>query len=179
MRIPVVCTVVAFGLVACRGTTSYVSGGGLANVRSGLPDSAPCNDVEQLGEEIALVATSVAPPKAAGGAIEDGTYVLTRSNLHTRDTAPGTKLVAFGKITMVVKGATSQLVKTAPDGRVSRTTVKRETSGTITIARTTCASPSSSDGSETVSTEYSATSTSFQFIAPGPAGAVVATYTKL
>jgi hypothetical protein len=177
MRIPVVCTVIALGLLGCHGTTAYVSGGGLAGVR-GLPDSAPCNDLEQQGTEIDLIATPVAAPKPVGGAIEDGTYVLTRSALHTKDSSPGTKLVAFGKITMVVNGTTSQLVKTSADGKVRRTTVKRETTGTVTISRTTCSSPSASD-SETASTEFTANGTMFQFITPGPAGTVVATYTKL
>lgn len=177
MRMPVVCTVVAFGLVACHGTTSYVSGGGLASVR-GLTDSAPCNDLDQQGAEVDLVASPVAPPRAVGGAIEDGTYVLIRSTLHTRDTSPGTRLVKFGKITMVVNGTTSQLVKTGADGLVRRTTVKRESSGTVTISRTICASPKASD-SETASTEFTATSGAVQFIARGPAGTVVATYEKV
>jgi len=177
MRIPVVHTVVAFGLVACHGTTSYVSGGGLASVR-GLPDAAPCNDLEQRGDEVALVASRVPPPRPVGGTIEDGTYVLIRSTLHTRDTSPGTKLVTFGKITMVVDGPISQLVTTAADGVVRRTTVKRESSSTVTISRTTCASPKPSD-SETASTEFTATSGSVQFITRGPAGTVVATYEKL
>jgi hypothetical protein len=177
MRIRVVCTVAAFGLVACHGTTSYVSGGGLAGVR-GLPDSAPCNDVEQQGTQVDLVASPIAAPRPVGGTIEDGTYVLTRSTLHTRDASPGTKLVTFGKITMVVNGTTSQLVKTAADGVVSRTTTKRESSSTVTISRTTCSSPKASDG-ETASTEFTAAGGTLQFIAPGPAGTVVATYVKL
>jgi hypothetical protein len=177
MRIPVVCTVVAFGLVACHGTTSYVSGGGLAGVR-GLPDSAPCNDLEQRGAEVDLVASPIGAPKPVGGIIEDGTYVLTRSTLHTRDTPSGTKLVTFGKITMVVNGTTSQLVKTGADGLVRRTTIKRESSSTVTISRTTCSSPKASD-SETASTEFTSANGSLQFITPGPAGTVVATYMKL
>ena len=177
MRIPVGCTVIAFGLVACHGTTSYVSGGGLASVH-GLPDNAPCNDLEQLGTEVDLIASPIASPKPVGGAIEDGTYVLTRSTLHTRDSSPGAKLVAFGRITMVVKGTTSQLVKTAADGQVRRTTVKRVSSGTVTMSQTTCASPTASD-SESSSTEFTSTGNALQFISTGPAGTVVATYTKL
>jgi hypothetical protein len=177
MRIPVVCTVIAFGLVACHGTTSYVSGGGLSSMR-GLPDNAPCNDIEQRGTEVELLASRIGAPKATGGAIEDGTYVLTRSTLHTKDTPAGTKLVNFGMITMVVNGGTAQLVKTTADGKVSRTTVKRTTASTVTISHTTCSSPSASD-SESASTEYTATPDSLQFITQGPAGTVVATYTKL
>ena len=177
MRIPVVFTVLAFGLVACRGTISYVSGGGLSSVRGGLPDEAPCNDIEQVGVPVDLIASPAAPPKASGGPIEDGTYILTRSTLHTRDTSPGAKLVAFGRITMVVKGTAAQLVKTGDDGKVRRTTVRRVSASTVTMSQTTCASPSASD-SESSSTEYTATSTTLQFISPGPAGTVVATYTK-
>jgi hypothetical protein len=179
MRIPVVCTVIAFGVVACHGTTSFVSGGGLSTVRGGLPDSMPCNDLEQHGTEVDLIASSVPAPKPVGGPIEDGTYVLTRSTLHTRETPTGAKLVTFGKITMVVKGATSQLIKTSADGQVRRTTVKREGTGTVSISRTTCTSPTASDGSETASTEFSATNGFLQFITPGPAGTVVATYAKI
>ncbi len=177
MRIPVLCTVIALGLVACHGTTSYVSGGGLASVH-GLPDSAPCNDLEQQGNEVDLIASPVPSPKAVGGVLEDGTYVLTRSTLHTKDSAPGAKLVTFGRITMVVKGTTSQLVKTGADGKVRRTTVRRVSAGTVTMSQTTCASPTASD-SESSSTEYTATGSAFQLISQGPAGTVVATYTKL
>ena len=35
MRIPVVCTVLALGVVGCHGTSSFVSGGGLSSVRTG------------------------------------------------------------------------------------------------------------------------------------------------
>ena len=177
MRIPIACTVIAFGLFACHGTTSFVSGGGLSSVR-GLPDNAPCNDIEQRGTEVELLASPIAAPKPVGGVIEDGTYVLTRSTLHTKDTPAGTKLVNFGMITMVVSGGSAQLVKTTADGKVSRTTVKRTTNTTDTISHTTCSSPRASD-SESASTEYTATRDSLHFITQGPAGTVVAAYTKL
>lgn len=179
MRIPVVCTVLALGVVGCHGTSSFVSGGGLSSVRTGVPDAPPCNDLEQQGAAIDLVASSVAAPKAVGGRIEDGIYVLSRSTLHTKDSSPGAKLLSFGRITMVVNGETSQLVKTGADGHVRRTTVKRESSGTVTISRTLCASPTATEGPDSASTEYTATSNSVQFITRGPAGTVVANYAKL
>jgi hypothetical protein len=179
MRIPVAFTVVAFGVAACHGTTSYVSGEGLATVTSAELDRGPCNSVEQRGKDVDLVGSSTAPPAPAGGTIEDGTYVLTSSVLHTKDKTSGAKLVGMGKITMLVQGPTSQLVRTGADGQVRRTTVSRVNAGDVTTSRTTCASPSSNDGKEPVSTRYTATSGMFQFITPGPAGTVVATYTKL
>jgi hypothetical protein len=179
MRIPVVCTVLAFGLAACHGSTAYVSGGGLASVRQGLPDAAPCNDLEQQGTEVELTASPALAPRATGGTIEDGTYVLTKSTLHTRDTPAGTKLVAFGRITMVVKSGVAQLVKTDAEGHMRRTSVKRTIAGTVTVATTTCASPVANPSPESSSVEFAATSNSVQFITPGPAGTVVATYTRL
>jgi hypothetical protein len=178
MRIPVVCTVAAFGLFACTGTTSYVSGAGLATVTSGDPNAPPCNDVEQQGREVDLVGSPAPPPTAAGGAIADGTYVLTSSVLYTKNSSPGAKLVGMGRTTILVQGPTSQLVQTGVDGSVRRTTVSRVSSGTLSTAKTLCA-PAASDVSKSTSTSYTATPTSFAFINPGPAGTVVATYTKL
>jgi hypothetical protein len=179
MRIAVIGGVVALALVSCRGTTSYVSGVGLATVTSADPNSAPCNDVEQQGREIDLVGSRAAPPAPAGGVIQDGTYVLTSSVLHTKDSPPGAKLVGMGRTTIRVQGATSYLVQTGVDGTERRTTVTRTSSGTVSTAQTMCPSASSSGSVKSTSTGYTATPTSFAFINPGPAGTVVATYTKL
>jgi hypothetical protein len=138
-----------------------------------------CNDLVQRGEEIELSGSRGAPPTAAGGTIEDGTYVLSSSTLYTHDRPDGAKLVEMGRITVVVNGTTSQLLRNTPDGRERRTTIEREASGTTTTLRTTCAWPNSSSSDPSSTTSYSATGTSFQYITPGPAGMIVSTYTKL
>jgi hypothetical protein len=181
MRIRVVVTVFAFGLFGCHKTTAYLNGDELISVSSTVPKIAPCNDIEQKGNDVDLSGSRDTAPTPAGGTIEDGTYVLTSSTLHTKEKPHGAKLVAMGKITMVVKGATTQMVRSTPNGRERRTTVSRESSGSEATLHTTCASPSStsSEPESKVTTGYTATSKSFQFITPGPAGTVVSTYTKL
>jgi hypothetical protein len=179
MRIRVVVTVFAFGLFSCHKTTAYLNGDELISVSSTVPKIAPCNDIEQKGTEVDLSGSRDPAPTPTGGTIEDGTYVLTSSTLHTKDKPHGAKLVDMGRITMVVKGATTQMVRNAPNGRERRTTVDRESAGTEATLHTTCASPSSSEPESKVTTGYTATSKSFQFITPGPAGTVVSTYTKL
>src|SRR5688572_25667810 len=109
MRIPVICTVLALGLFGCHRTTSYVNADNLVRLTSGVPDSAPCNDLEQHGGDVELAGSREAAPAPAGGTIQDGMYVLTSSTLHTHARSHGAKLVGMGKITMLVNGSTSQL----------------------------------------------------------------------
>lgn len=178
MRIPVVLTVLALGLCSCTKVTAYLNADDLTTAASKSPNAAPCNDLEQHGDEVELAGSREAAPTPQGGTIEDGTYVLTSSTLHTKDKPHGSKIVELGKITVVVSGSTSQMVRNGTDGRERRTTVNRASSGTTATLHTTCASPTF-NGSESTTTKYTATSSSFQFITPGPAGTVVATYTKL
>src|SRR5690349_8496613 len=111
MRLPVVCTVVlALGLFACHESTAYVNADDLAGP-SKAPDAESCNDLEQQGKEVDLSGSRESPPTPSGGAIQDGTYVLVRSTLHTQKKAHGAKLVGMGKLTMRVNGQTSQLVR--------------------------------------------------------------------
>jgi hypothetical protein len=179
MRIAVLCTIFGFGLCACHKTTTFLNADNLTRVTSGVPESTPCNDVQQQGAEVDLVGSHAAAPTPAGGTIEDGTYVLTSSTLYTKDRAHGSKLVEMGKTTMLVNGSTSQLVRSTTDGRERRTTVNRVSSGTVATLHTTCASPSATGSDGTSTTKYTATRESFQFISDGPAGTVVATYKKL
>src|SRR4051812_1162122 len=110
MRVPVVRTVLALGLVAlvgCHaGSTAYVSGDGLTTVTSADSTAAACNDLEQRGKSVDLVGSSSAPPAPVGGVMQDGVYVLTSSILHAKGKADGVKLVEMGRITMLVNGAT-------------------------------------------------------------------------
>ena len=179
MRIPVVCTVLALGLLSCHRTTAYVNADDFARVPTGSPAAGPCNDLEQQGQDVDLTGSQAPAPRPAGGTILDGTYVLTSSTLHTTDKPHGTKLVRMGKITMLVNGTTSQLVRHSADGRERRTTVNRVSSGTTTTTQTTCAYPSSSESGSTATAAFTATGKALQFITPGPAGTVVATYMKL
>jgi hypothetical protein len=181
MRLPVEVAValLALSFTACHGTTSFVSGEGLTTVTSADAAAAPCNDLEQKGQDVDLVGSSAAPPTPAGGVIADGVYVLTSSILHTKDNADGKKLVAMGKITISVSGSVAQLVRTTADGHERRTTVNRVTSGATTTSRTTCGPARRSADSDVTTSSYTATPRSFQFISPGPAGTVVATYTKI
>jgi hypothetical protein len=178
MRIPVVLTVLAFGLCSCTKVTAYLNADDLTSVASRAPNASACNSLEQDGDEVELVGSREAAPTPQGGTIEDGTYILTGSTLHTKDKPHGAKIIELGKITVVVKGSTSQMVRNGSDGRERRTTVDRAASGTTATLKTTCASPTF-NGAESTTTKYTATANSFQFITPGPAGTVVATYTKL
>jgi hypothetical protein len=178
MRIPVVCTVAALGLLGCRHKTVYLNADDAASLRS-APPSTPCNDLEQQGREVDLAGSHDAASTPAGGTIEDGTYVLTSSTLYTNDRRDGAKLVGMGKVTMLVNGSTSQIVRSSPEGRERRTTVNRVSSGDVTTLHTTCAPPGSTGADATSSARYTATSSSFQFISVSPAGTIVTTYTKV
>jgi hypothetical protein len=141
--------------------------------------AAPCNSVVQEGALVDLVASSAAPPKATGGTIEDGTYVLAALTLHTPNSKDdGAKIATLGKTTMEMKGSTSQLVRTSSDGLETRTTVTRVNEGLNTTATTTCVSPPARADAATTA-QYSASPTSLILINTGPAGTSVATYRKV
>jgi len=180
MRILIACTIGCFGLLGCHESIAYLNADELARAPSEAPNAAPCNDLEQQGADVNLRGSRAPAPTPAGGTIEDGTYVLTSSTLHSKNNSDGAMLVAMGKSTMLVSGSTSQMVRNTVNGRERRATVRRVSSGTVTTLHTTCAfpSPSASDPTSTAA-RYTATSSTLQFITPGPAGTVVATYTKL
>jgi hypothetical protein len=180
MRVPVVCTifVLGFSLLSCREAPRFVNADELARAPNTAGGAAPCNDLVQLGDEVDLRGSRAPAPVPAGGAIADGTYVLTSTTLHTKDQPEGAMLVGLGKATMVVNGSTSQMVRNTVNGRERRTTVNRVSDGTVTTLQTTCTFPSpTADATSMVA--YTATASSIQFITPGPAGTVVATYTKV
>lgn len=177
MRIAVVMAL-AVGPLSCHRTTAYLNADDLVSPSRRTNDAAPCNDIEQRGADVDLEGSRGTPPTPRGGKIEDGTYVLTRSILYTRDRPDGARLVHLGKVTLSVQGSTVQMVRSAGDGRERRTTVSRESSGTVAMLRTICSSPTSTNPEHTT-TPYTASSDSFSFITPSPAGTVVSTYTKL
>jgi hypothetical protein len=179
MRIIVLSTLIGFGLLACHPPIAFLNADELANGPVEPAKSAPCNDVEQQGDEIVLRGSHAPAPTPEGGIIEDGTYVLTSSTLHTKDKSHGATLVGMGKITMRVNGSSSEVVRNTVNGRERRTTVNRSSSGTVTTLQTTCAFPSANDSDPMATASYTATGSSLQFIMKGPAGTVVATYKKL
>lgn len=180
MRKPVVCTIVGLGLLSCscNRPIAYLNADELVITPNKVSEVAPCNDLEQQGAEVELRGSQAPAPTPAGGSIEDGTYILSSSILHTKDQSDGALLVGMGKTTMLISGSTSQVVRNTVNGHERRTTVTRVSTGTSTTLRTTCASPSPS-GSETATATYTATGSVIQFITPGPAGTVVATYKKV
>lgn len=179
MRIAVACSIAALSSLGCRTSTTYLNADELARSPSDAAGSAPCNDLEQHGKEVTLKGTEAPAPTPAGGTIEDGVYVLTSSTLHTKDKLMHPSLVKMGKTTMRVSGTTSQLVRNTVNGHERRTTMNRVSSGTVASLQMTCAFPSPSGSDATSTAAYTATSSTLQFITPGPAGTVVATYTKL
>ena len=183
MRIPVVRTVAALGLLSlglfgCRRTTAFVNADDATAAHHREPTGAACNDVEQQGKAVDLSASHDVAPPASGGAIEDGTYVLTSSVLYTEDKRDGAKLVGMGKVTMVVSGSVSQIVRSSPEGRERRTTMSRVTRGDTATITTTCA-PGEAVARETATARYTAGPGAFQLISPSPAGTLVTTYTKV
>lgn len=178
MRIELLCMLLGFALASCREAPRYLNADELVRAPSDITRSAPCNDVPQQGDDVGLKGSRAPAPAAAGGEIADGTYVLTSTTLHTKDQPNGATLVGMGKVTMRVTGSTSQIVRNTVNGRERRTTVARVSSGTVTTLKTTCTFPEP-DASESSTVTYTATSNTVQFITPGPAGTVVATYTRL
>ena len=178
MRVWFVWLSLAPALFACHESTAFINGDSLSSPAKAAGDTASCNQLEQHGPTVFLTGSHETAPQPAGGTIEDGTYVLTSSTLYTKARPHGTKLMEMGRTTMVIAGSTSQLVRTDADEHERHTTVARETAGTVTTLHTVCTERAPSKG-ESTATAYTATPGSFQFIQPGPAGTVVATYTKV
>jgi hypothetical protein len=178
MRIPFVCMVLAFGLLSCRDAPRFVNADALARAPSDVSASTSCNALVQQGDAIDLRGSRTPAPTPVGGIVEDGVYVLTSTTLHTTDQLHDAPLVGLGRITMLVSGSISQLVRTTVDGRERHSTVNRESSGIVATLHTTCTSPSPTSDTTTM-VSYTASGSSLQFITPGPAGTVVATYTKV
>lgn len=178
MRVAMAGWVLAGAFLGCHPSTAFVNGDAIASPPRAAADEARCNELEQHGPPVALVGSRESAPLPTGGAISDGTYVLTSSTLYTKARPHGTKIMEMGRTTMVVSGATSQLVRTDSEERERRTTVQREASGTVATLHTVCTPRRPATG-ESTATQYTATPSSLQFINPGPAGTVVATYTKM
>jgi hypothetical protein len=174
-----VVSLLLMGLLSCRQTTAFISADDVTGLPKGAAAAPPCNEVAQHGQPIFLTGSRDVAPSPTGGTIEDGTYVLTSSILYTKARPHGARLVEMGRMTMMVKGGTSQLVRTDADEHERRTTVNRASAGTVATLETVCASPNPNKAEATVSTSYTATPTSVQFITPSPAGTMVATYTRL
>jgi len=180
MRLTVVWMSVSLGLVACHTSIAYLNADELAKVPATQPpESAPCNELQQLGEEIDLRGSNAPAPTPTGGNIGDGIYVLTSSTLHGKEQADGAKLVGMGRITMLVNGPLSQVVRTTVKGSERRATVRRLSAGTMATLDTICTSPSAGDSEPTAQATYTTTVGSFQLMTQGAAGTVVSTYTKL
>lgn len=171
---------IAIGLLvsSCHGTMQYVSGEGLAEPL-GQEAVSPCNKLEQLGAEIWLTTNSGNPPTATGGTIVDGTYVLTASTLYTKDSPSGNRIFDFGRSTILIKGGTDQVIITSPSGKERRATVRRVQTGHSSTSTSLCTSPTRNKTTGSGRTDYTATKDTVMFINPGPAGTIVATYTRL
>ena len=81
------------------------------------PGDGMCNPLTQLGAPVTAVCDSGAPPAATGGAIADGTYVLTESHFF------GACSNGVLTETVVVSNGTVQSITTEPDGTTQAKTV--------------------------------------------------------
>jgi hypothetical protein len=82
----------AFGLAAsgCGGNATTDGSiaptappGSTARNDSGLAPDGACNALTQMGAPVAIEAVPAAPPQPRGGALADGSYVVTRATLYT------------------------------------------------------------------------------------------------
>lgn len=131
------------------------------------PDAGACNDVVNAAAQIPTTVLTTPAPDGTGGALVDGPYFLTKVETYAGSALPNT---ATWQETIVLTGATAQMV--ANDSLVGpfRKTFAVATSGTGITLTTTCGTP------PVPITSYTATPTSFTlYSAPLAASR---TYTK-
>ena len=173
----VVCGSAGGTFLACLVNGPQGDGSTVAVPDAGTPDGAQaCNVIENVGQEVSKTATTAANPDTVsftGGAIADGTYVLTAMLYYTGLLAPrGTR-----QETLVFSGGTLEAVYRVDNGAEERYTATFATQagsfGEIDVHLTCSASAPSA--SLNMSTAYAATATELRLVADANE---VSTYTK-
>jgi hypothetical protein len=72
-----------FALLAFTTTTLACGGSADGEATPSLTPAGECNALVNVASEVPIVREATLPPPPAGGAITDGTYVVTRATLHT------------------------------------------------------------------------------------------------
>lgn len=123
---------------------------------SGKPS---CNSLVNVAADVPIIAAPSAPPPATGGAIADGTYVVTRATVYTGIGGAAGPTGKSVKMTVTVAGAN---VESVFDGVTRSATIAM--AGTMLESTTTC------PGTGTDELPYSATSTSLTLVLIDTAG---------
>ena len=178
-------------------TTSSSSGGGTSSSSGGSSSSSggsssssggsssssggggQCNALTQQGTKLDVTGSKAAPPAATGGALADGTYVLTASKLYG-STVPDGPVPGFSSpaTTVQITGTTYDSIVTRTTGDV-RTTSTLAVSGTNATLTQTCSFPLADGGlAAPAQGSYSVTGTGFIIYATTQRLTAEQTFTK-
>ncbi len=133
---------------------------------------ATCNAVAQIGANVDIVTSRDAKPIAVGGAISDGTYVVTSVVLYGSSQS-GSVVGSNGKATIRIVGNDMKSVNTAPDGSVTRINGAFSLTGTSLLFTKYCGVLS---GNGTIDVGYTATPTNLYYV--NKTDGIVSTLTK-
>jgi hypothetical protein len=142
---------------------------------SSLQSSGDCNAVAQLGAQVTGVSTKEPAPAPLGGAIVDGTYMLTSAKIHNPQLPEGTQVTALGASTFEFTGDKAVVVSTDDKGVVSRRNETYIPSGTSVDVTVTCSFvPANADaGTPPIPAGYTSTPTTFTHYLKQPGGTIV------
>jgi len=157
LHLSIVTHVALLGVLGCSSSTTTPSDPGTKPDAASGVDATPdggglsqCTTAKALGASVDSVATDgeVTPP--AGGALADGTYVLTGARVYGSSLADGAKVNTIGSVTVVISaGATKyEQIKGGPEG--GQGTGALQLAGTSLTFTETCASPAAASGAPEV-----------------------------
>lgn len=113
---------------------------------------------------MSVVAASGPAPVPQGGALADGTYVMTSATAYGTKNADGATLEAIGTATIAVSGSTLQVVLLDDKGKVEHQTYTITLSGSAMTTTQTCRDPGKLEAAQTG--QFTATPTTLHTIIP-------------
>jgi hypothetical protein len=146
------------------------------------PTSPQCNEVDQRGSMVPARQVFEAAPPASGGAVQNGTYVLTALRHYVPESHRNDASAYVMKATIVIDGPRMDTVADDGEGETRETFTIDGSNSTLWVART-CFHDSTEGkatfrGSRSDPYEYTATSTTIVLMRPMPSGTVALEYTK-
>jgi hypothetical protein len=124
-----------------------------------------CNDLQNLGTVVTAACSTAATPTMTGGAIADGTYVLTSATLYL-SSCSDVILPTGGPTTIAIAGDCEQSI----DASGGAQTYTISTTGNVETQTRVCVGPL------TVMQQYTATATSIAELQPFGSGSIVSTF---
>jgi hypothetical protein len=137
---------------------------GSADARADADASEECNAVVQQATAVGELSSTAPAPAAAGGLVVDGTYVLTKSTVHTGALPDGSMVSSPTLNTAVIAGGTWREISQDPGGRFVRVNIAFTTTGTAFASAYTCWYPPLDAGFAAETLQYTATTTELVLI---------------